>query len=213
MGTLWSVLYFYCNWQISAKKNKKNYTGVGVILPGVERDGIFPQFFRGIGTGRDYFFVRVGRERFENSLPCHPLYCIAHFISLHILLLIFFLFLFYSYLYLYILSCYVSFFLHCPLSGPVLLYISLLIISCIIEYVTNKRTLNLDQSLYIFFSSLIFWVWLFVTYGIDTEVLHSGIVPKPKLWYRAIPNRYRLFACLCSWYAEPIFIYCYKVNK
>ncbi len=26
---------------------------MGVILPGVERDGIFPQFFRGIGTGRD----------------------------------------------------------------------------------------------------------------------------------------------------------------
>ncbi len=25
-------------------------------------------------------------------------------------------------------------------------------------------------------------------YGIDTEVLHSGIVPKPKLWYRAIPR-------------------------
>ncbi len=35
------------------------------------------------------------------------------------------------------------FFLHCLLSGPVLIYISLLIISCIIEYVTNKRTLNL----------------------------------------------------------------------
>ncbi len=28
---------------------------MGVILPGVERDGIFPQFFRGIGTGRDTF--------------------------------------------------------------------------------------------------------------------------------------------------------------
>ncbi len=25
-------------------------------------------------------------------------------------------------------------------------------------------------------------------FGIDTEVLHSGIVPKPKLWYRAIPS-------------------------
>ncbi len=34
-------------------------------------------------------------------------------------------------------------FLHCPLSGPVMIYISLLIISCIIEYVMNKRTLNL----------------------------------------------------------------------
>ncbi len=38
-------------------------------------------------------------------------------------------------------------FLHCPLSEPVLIYISLLIISCIIEYVTNKRTLNLNPSL------------------------------------------------------------------
>ncbi len=28
---------------------------MGVILPGVEQDGIFPQFFRGIGTGRDTF--------------------------------------------------------------------------------------------------------------------------------------------------------------
>ncbi len=47
-----------------------------------------------------------------------------------------------------IILCYVSFlflfFLHCPLSGPVLIYISLLIISCIIEYETNKRTLNLE---------------------------------------------------------------------
>ncbi len=37
------------------QKNKKTTTreweGMGVILPGVERD--FPQFFRGIGTGRD----------------------------------------------------------------------------------------------------------------------------------------------------------------
>ncbi len=33
--------------------------------------------------------------------------------------------------------------LHCPLSGPDLIYISLLIILCIIEYVMNKRTLNL----------------------------------------------------------------------
>ncbi len=43
--------------------------------------------------------------------------------------------------------CSVTFhiFLHCPLNGPVLIYISLLIISCIIEYVTNKRTLNLNH--------------------------------------------------------------------
>ncbi len=45
MGTLWSVLYFYCNWQISAKKKKtttREWEGMGVIFPGVERDGIFP---------------------------------------------------------------------------------------------------------------------------------------------------------------------------
>ncbi len=34
--------------------------------------------------------------------------------------------------------------LHCPLSGPDLIYISLLIIPCIIYYVTNKETLKLD---------------------------------------------------------------------
>ncbi len=32
--------------------------------------------------------------------------------------------------------------LHCPLSGPDLTYISLLIIFCIIEYVTNKKNLE-----------------------------------------------------------------------
>ncbi len=39
--------------------------------------------------------------------------------------------------------------LHCPLSGLDLTYISLLIISCIIEYVTNKKTLNLDLKPYV----------------------------------------------------------------
>ncbi len=34
---------------------------MGVILPGVERDGIFLQFFRGIGTGRDYI-LETGDE-------------------------------------------------------------------------------------------------------------------------------------------------------
>ncbi len=73
-------------------------------------------------------------------------YCIAHFILLHILLLIFSYILFYfifTYIYIYsLVLCLI--FLHCPLSGPVLIYISLLIISCIIEYVTNTRTLNLE---------------------------------------------------------------------
>ncbi len=42
---------------------------------------------------------------------------------------------------------------------------------------------------YLFFQFTYFLsplLWLIVTYGIDTEVLHSGIVPKPNLWYRAI---------------------------
>ncbi len=50
-------------------------------------------------------------------------------------------FIFYLYLYIRIFSCVVTF-LHCPLSGPDLIYISLLIIFCIIEYVTNKRNLE-----------------------------------------------------------------------
>ncbi len=37
--------------------------------------------------------------------------------------------------------------LHCPLSGPDLTYISLLIIPCIIYYVTNKETLTLTLTL------------------------------------------------------------------
>ncbi len=46
-------------------------------------------------------------------------------------------------------------------------------------------------------NSLIIWGWLFVTYGIDTEVLHFGIVPKPKLWYRAIPNLHDNIPSIC----------------
>ncbi len=41
----------------------------------------------------------------------------------------------------------ILFFLHCPLSGPVPTYISLLIIPCMIVYVTNNKepwTLNLE---------------------------------------------------------------------
>ncbi len=50
-------------------------------------------------------------------------------------------------LYLYIFSCVVLRILHCPLSGPDLIYISLRIIFCIIEYVTNKITLNLNLNI------------------------------------------------------------------
>ncbi len=64
------------------------------------------------------------------------------FILLHILLL----FLFFTYIYALVLCYFYLIFilLHCPLSGPDLIYISLLIIPCIIYYVTNKETLNLD---------------------------------------------------------------------
>ncbi len=71
-------------------------------------------------------------------------YCFAHFILLHILLFIFSSSFYFLPIFIYILLRCVTF-LHCPLSGPNLIYISLLIISCIIEYVTNKRTLNLDS--------------------------------------------------------------------
>ncbi len=68
VGTLWSVLYFYCNWQ--KKKKPREWEGMGVILPGVERDGINPPVFSWDWDGKRLKFV--GRERFENSLPCHP---------------------------------------------------------------------------------------------------------------------------------------------
>ncbi len=61
--------------------------------------------------------------------------------------------------------------------------------TCFYYYCLNK----------IVFNSLIFWGWLFVTYGIDTKVLHSGIVPKPKLWYGAIPTADLSLSRLWSW--------------
>ncbi len=45
VGTLWSVLYFY----------NTGVGGNGSHSSGSGRDGIFPQFFRGIGSGRDEF--------------------------------------------------------------------------------------------------------------------------------------------------------------
>ncbi len=75
VGTLWSVLYFYCNWQISAGK-KNNNTGVGgngSHSSGSGRDRDFPPVFSWDWVGKRLIFVGVGRERFENSLPCHPL--------------------------------------------------------------------------------------------------------------------------------------------
>ncbi len=45
---------------------------MGVILPGVERDGIFPQFFRGIGTGRDTFLWEWDGRGFLEFTPVSP---------------------------------------------------------------------------------------------------------------------------------------------
>ncbi len=60
------------------------------------------------------------------------LYCTFYFIA-HLILLYFI----FSYIHVYsLVLC--SNILHCPLRGPDLIYISLLIIFCIIEYVTNK---------------------------------------------------------------------------
>ncbi len=69
-------------------------------------------------------------------LSCTFLYSITHFTLL-----------FFTYIYIYICSCvvlllYNFYSLHCPLSGPDLIYISLLIIPCIIYHVTNKETLT-----------------------------------------------------------------------
>ncbi len=81
-------------------------------------------------------------SRRGHILSKSTVYCIAHFT--HYVFLVFFL----GggggvYLCLYIFSCVVLQILHWPLSGPDLIYISLLTIFCIIEYVTNKRTLKL----------------------------------------------------------------------
>ncbi len=78
-----------------------------------------------------------------------PQYTVLH-ILFHCTFYPLFFFLFYfilTYIYIYsLVLCFIVIFifLHCPLSGPVLIYISLLIISCIIEYVANKITLNLE---------------------------------------------------------------------
>ncbi len=70
-------------------------------------------------------------------------YCFAlFFIILHILLFISFFIYIYALVWCYFYIIFYS--LHCPLSGPDLTYISLLIIPCIIYYVTNKETLTLN---------------------------------------------------------------------
>ncbi len=46
---------------------------MGVILPGVERDVIFTQFFCGIGTSQyDFFFCGSGTGEVWKSTPVSP---------------------------------------------------------------------------------------------------------------------------------------------
>ncbi len=83
-----------------------------------------------------------------------------------------------------IFSCAVLHFLHCPLSGPDLIYISLLIIFCIIEYVTNKRTLDLEIETFcdmikVFTVIFIKWMclcWVKVIFSIKRKTITD---PKP----------------------------------
>ncbi len=89
----------------------------------------------------DFFFDFDFNHDFDTNrhalsyTSCFCTSCLAlFFILLHILLFI-------SFFYLYICSCavlllYNFYSLHCPLSGPDLIYISLLIIPCIIYHVT-----------------------------------------------------------------------------
>ncbi len=73
--------------------------------------------------------------------------CLAHLVLHFSLFYYTFYSLFLFFTYIYICSCvvlllYNFYSLHCPLSGPDLIYISLLIIPCIIYHVTNKETLT-----------------------------------------------------------------------
>ncbi len=93
-----------------------------------------------------------------SSLLFILLFIKSHILFLHILLVLHILFctflysithftLYFFFLPIYICSCvvlllYNFYSLHCPLSGPDLIYISLLIIPCIIYHVTNKETLK-----------------------------------------------------------------------
>ncbi len=73
-----------------------------------------------------------------------PQYIVLHILFYCIFYSLFFLIIFY--LYLCLSSCVVLHIFHCPLSGPDLTYISLLIIFCIIEYVTNLEPWTLKSN-------------------------------------------------------------------
>ncbi len=59
-GLRWARCDLYCIFNVTDRflpppKKTRELEGMGVILLGLEQDGIFPQCFRGIGTGRDSF--------------------------------------------------------------------------------------------------------------------------------------------------------------
>ncbi len=89
-----------------------------------------------------YYYLLSSSILFCTSYLFCTFYSIAHF-TLY--------FSFFTYIYALVLCYFYIIFifilLHCPLSGPDLIYISLLIIPCIIYYVTNKETLNLEALL------------------------------------------------------------------
>ncbi len=132
--------------------------------------------------------------------------CTAHFISLHILPLIYFIICFYFiltifvYIYIYLsrvlfhsfycfyvifilLLCF--FFLHFPLSGPVLTNISLLIIPCMIVYVTNNKepwpTGLTTSSLIIMYYTLIVKHYLFGL-GLKQVYYTTNMLSANSLW-------------------------------
>ncbi len=73
VGTLWSVLYFYCNWQISAKKTTttREWEGMGVILPGVDGTGFSPSFLVGLGR-EEINFCGSGTGEVWEFTPVSP---------------------------------------------------------------------------------------------------------------------------------------------
>ncbi len=107
-------------------------------------------------------------------------YCIAHFTLLYILLLFCHLIYIFFYLYLCLSSCVVLYILHCPLSGPDLTYISLLIIFCIIEYGTNKNLdidLDLDLSYPVLIFTFFFSLFAFCVHEARSQMRSEWIIP------------------------------------
>ncbi len=85
-----------------------------------------------------YYYLLSPSILFLHILLFCAFYSIAHFTLISLFFTIYMLLCYYFYIIV------IFILLHCPLSGPDFTYISLLIIPCIIFYVTNKETLNLE---------------------------------------------------------------------